>query len=320
MTNTNSGWVFPMTGAPDVLVKEPLLMPTTKPGHVLLKVKASGFNPIDTKIRAGLAPIASDNHVPGCDVCGEVISLGEGVTEFALGDLVYGCAGGVKGSSGTLCEYMCADAELLACKPEAITPTQASILPLISITAFEALERLSVGAGDELLIMGGTGGVGQMAIQLAKLNGARVTATAGSKEGLLFIESLGANAVLHSEASAAGSPFNKVLDSHGGESFQNALLAAAPGAQVATINARNIYDLAQAHAKALTIHAVFMLLPLITGNGRKAHGDFLAWLANEIESGSIQTPVMQEKMASEVAEVHRSYEAGKLKIKTAFVI
>lgn len=319
MTNANHGWVYPSIGAPEELVEAQLPMPIPKTGEVLLKVQASGFNPIDTKIRAGLAPIASDNHVPGCDVCGEVVALGEGVSKFVVGDIVYGCAGGVKGSSGTLCKYMSADVDLLARKPEPLTSAQASILPLISITAFEALERLNVRVGDELLIMGGTGGVGQMAIQLAKLKGASVTATAGSKEGLRFIESLGAKAVLHGKTNEASASFNKVLDTHGGESFQNALLAAAPAAQVATINARNTYDLAQAHAKALTIHAVFMLLPLIAGNGRKTHGDFLVWLAGEIESGSIKAPVMQEKMPSEIAEIHRCYEAGDLKVKTAFV-
>lgn len=320
MTNTNNAWVFPSTGAPDVLVEAQLPMPVPKAGEVLIKVQASGFNPIDTKIRAGLALIASDNHVPGCDVCGEVVLLGEGVSTLAVGDIVYGCAGGVKGSSGTLCEYMCADVELLAHKPQSLTSAQASVLPLISITAFEALERLDLSAGDELLIMGGSGGVGQMAIQLAKLKGANVTATAGSGAGLNFIQSLGANAVLHSDATKTSIVFNKVLDTHGGESFQNALLAAAPNAQVATINARNTYDLAQAHAKALTIHAVFMLLPLLTGNGRKAHGDFLHWLGDQVNAKNIILPTVHEKMASDVVEVHRCYEAGMLKTKTAFVI
>lgn len=322
MTNppTQKAWIFPEVGEADVLIEARLPVTAPQTGEVLIKVLASGFNPIDTKIRAGLAPIPSDNHVPGCDVCGEVVALGEGVNKFVVGDLVYGCAGGVKGNSGTLCEYMCADVDLLAHKPELVTPIQAAILPLISITAFEALERLNLTAGDELLIMGGTGGVGQMAIQLAKLRGANVTATAGSESGLRFIESLGGRAVLHSDAVDIGLPFNKVLDTHGGDSLQNALLAAAPNAQVATINARNTYDLAQAHAKALTIHAVFMLLPLLTGKGRKAHGEFLAWLAGEITHGNMKPPMVDEKLPSEVVQVHAAYETGMLNTKTAFVI
>jgi NADPH2:quinone reductase len=317
---TQQAWIFPEVGGADVLIETQLPVTTPQAGEVLIKVLASGFNPIDTKIRAGLAPIASDNHVPGCDVCGEVVALGDDVAEFALGDLVYGCAGGVKGSSGTLCEYMCADVDLLALMPKAINTAQAAVLPLISITAYEALKRLNIAAGDELLVMGGTGGVGQMAIQLARLKGAKVTATAGSESGLRFIESLGTTAIFHSDATNTATAFNKVLDTHGGESFQTALLAAAPGAQVATINARNTYDLAQAHAKALTIHAVFMLLPLLTGNGRKAHGEFLAWLATEINQGNIQPPTVDEKSPSEVAAVHADYEAGMINTKTAFVI
>ncbi|MFP6788439.1 MAG: zinc-binding dehydrogenase [Thalassolituus sp.] len=314
----NSAWQFETTGNPDVLQPVDIAMPEVLPGQVLLRVLASGFNPIDTKIRAGLAPIAADNHVPGCDVCGEVIEVGARVTQFVVGDLVYGCAGGVKGSSGTLCRYMAADAELLALAPASIRPEEAAALPLVSITAFDALERLNVTAGDELLIMGGTGGVGQMAVQLAKLKGANVTATAGSDVGMGFIETLGAKGIRHADVVNVQGGFNKVLDTHGGESFQAALLAAGPSAQVATINARNNYDLAQAHAKALTIHAVFMLLPLLTGTGRKAHGEFLAWLSKEVDSDRVRVPFVEELTSADVADVHRRYECGELKHKVVF--
>jgi len=95
---------------------------------------------------------------------------------------------------------------------------------------------------------------------------------------------------------------------------------AAPYAQIATINARNTYDLTQAHAKSLTIHAIFMLLPLLTektgtGKGRKAHGEFLAELSQKIDAGLIQVPEATEKRMSDVADIHRAYEAGELKNK-----
>jgi NADPH2:quinone reductase len=315
----NSAWQFETTGNPDVLQVVDIAMPEVLPGQVLLRVMASGFNPIDTKIRAGLAPIAADNNVPGCDVCGEVVEVGEGVSQFVVGDLVYGCAGGGKGRSGTVCRYLCADAALLAYKPESITPGQAAALPLVSITAFDALERLNVTAGDDLLIMGGSGGVGQMAVQLAKLKGANVTATAGSTAGIEFIAAFGAKGIRHADVVSVQGSFNKVLDTHGGESFQAALVAAGSSAQVATINARNTYDLAQAHAKALTIHAVFMLLPLLTGNGRRVHGEFLTWLAGAIDGGNVVPPVVEALPAADVIDVHKRYENGELKHKVVFI-
>lgn len=111
-----------------------------------------------------------------------------------------------------------------------------------------------------------------------------------------------------------------MLDTHGGDSFQTALIAASAGGQVATINARNTYDLTQAHAKGLTIHAVFMLLPLLTGKGRAVHGRFLSWLANEVDAGRIIAPEAEAHPASAVADVHRRYEAGGLKTKVAFTL
>jgi NADPH2:quinone reductase len=314
---TNSGWYFPEPGEPSVLEETSLDMPEISPGDLLVRVTASGFNPIDTKIRAGLAPIASDNHVVGCDLAGEVVAVGDQVAGFSEGDVVYGCAGGVKGSSGTLCRYIAVDADLMARAPESIRPEQAATLPLVAITAFEALERLSLTSEDSLLVMGGSGGVGQMALQLAKLRGANVSATAGAQIRCDLVASYGATPMLHQEASDHAGEFSKVLDTHGAESLQTALVAAAPGGQVATINARNTYDLTQAHAKGLTLHAVFMLLPLLTGKGRAVHGRFLDWLAKEIDAGRIDVPETEIQPASAVAEVHRRYEAGELNTKVA---
>ena len=314
----NSGWIYSQCGGPEVLSLAELPMPSAGVGQLLIRVLAAGFNPVDTKIRAGLAPIPSDNRVTGCDVCGEVIAVGDGVTGFSVGDRVYGCAGGVKGNGGTLCQFMVVDASLVAVAPVSVTPEQAAVLPLISITAFEAFERLSLSDGDACLILGGSGGVGQMAVQFARLRGADVTATAGSVERVEHIRALGAQAILHEQATDQPGKFAKVLDTHGGASFQAALVAAAPWGQVATINARNTYDLTQAHGKALSIHAIFMLLPLLTGVGREKHGHFLSWLAGEVDVGRVVVPDVEIVAAGAVAEVHGRYESGALKTKVAF--
>ena len=113
------------------------------------------------------------------DVAGTVEAVGEGVTAFAPGDEVYGCAGGVRGMSGALAEYLLTDPALLAPKPPQLSWREAAALPLVTITAWEGLfDRAHLAAGQTVLVFAGTGGVGHIAVQLAKAAGATVVATA----------------------------------------------------------------------------------------------------------------------------------------------
>lgn len=153
-------------GGPSVFQIEEIPVPEVKPGHVLIRVNATSVNPIDMKTRSGLFPDVAE-HFPVVlhgDVAGVVTEVGAGVTEFKPGDEVYGCAGGFKGAGGALAEYMLADARLIAHKPKSLTTKEAAAIPLVSITAFEALfERAKINAGDEILIHGAAGGVGHVA-------------------------------------------------------------------------------------------------------------------------------------------------------------
>src|SRR3954468_2911461 len=136
--------------------------PRPAPGQVLLRIKASAVNPLDTKIRAGQAAHA---HQPlpailGLDLAGTVEELGHGVTGFRHGDEVYGMTGGVGGLQGSLAEYAAVDADLVALKPRNLSMRQAAALPLIAITAWEGLEdRTQVRSGQKVLVIGGGGGV-----------------------------------------------------------------------------------------------------------------------------------------------------------------
>lgn len=309
-------WIVTQTGGPEVMQPGKIVLAELQPGEVKIRVCAAGFNPVDTKIRAGLAPIINAAGVLGCDVSGEVIAVGDGVDHLAVGDAVYGCAGGVKGNGGALAEEMVCDADLLARAPQSLSLAQAAAIPLVAITAFEALQRLAISSEDKLLVLGASGGVGQWAVRLAQKAGIAVYGSAGNDERLAQLQQQGVTAALHDDVAAlVNGGFDKVLDTFGGDSFQQALSVAAPYAQVATINARNTYDLIQAHAKSLTIHAIFMLLPLLTGQGRKAHGEFLSELSDSIDAGLIQVPEAGEKRMSDVADIHRAYEAGELKNK-----
>src|SRR5665213_1799094 len=133
--------VITQFGDPSVFVEKEVPKPSIQPGHVLIRVKATSVNPVDYKIRAGKAlPIAP--VLPAIlhgDVAGVIEEVGEGVKGFKIGDEVFGCAGGVKGLGGALAEFMLADARLIAHKPTTLSMAEAAALPLVSITAWEAL-------------------------------------------------------------------------------------------------------------------------------------------------------------------------------------
>src|ERR1700758_4761460 len=157
-----------------------ILRPAPARGEVLVRIKASGVNPLDTKIRAGQA--AHARHplpaILGIDLAGIVETVAPDVPTFRPGDEVYGMTGGVGGVQGSLAEYAAVDAALLARKPDSLGMREAAALPLVFITAWEGLvDRAHVQAGQTVLIHGGAGGVGHVAVQLARAKGANVFAT-----------------------------------------------------------------------------------------------------------------------------------------------
>jgi NADPH2:quinone reductase len=171
--------------------------PVLKPNPVLVRVRASGVNPLDIKIRAGQAAHAKQPlpAVLGLDMAGIVEETGPGVTAFSPGDEVYGMVGGVGGLQGTPAEFVAVDADLLAHKPKNLSMRQAAALPLITITAWEGLvDRAKVHSGQSVLVHAGAGGVGHVAVQIARAYGADVFATV-SPEKKNIVEAFGATAI-----------------------------------------------------------------------------------------------------------------------------
>src|SRR6201999_4371977 len=145
-------------------------------GEVLIRVAASGVNPLDAKIRAAKADHAKQPlpAILGLDMAGTVVKTGHGVTAFKPGDEVFGMVGGVGGLQGTLAEFIAADAALLAHKPKGLTMRQAAVLPLVTITAWEGLvDRVGVHSAQTVLVHAGAGGVGYAAVQIAMAYGAK---------------------------------------------------------------------------------------------------------------------------------------------------
>jgi len=194
MTNSAQMHAAILDGAKQPFRYASVERPTPKSGEVLVRIKASGINPLDLKIRAGQA--AHARHplpaILGIDLAGTVEGTGPEVTAFREGDEVYGMTGGVGGIQGSLAEYAAVDVALLARKPSNLAMREAAALPLIFITAWEGLvDRANVQAGQKVLVQGGAGGVGHIAVQLAHAFGAEVFAT-GSAGSTAFIERLGA--------------------------------------------------------------------------------------------------------------------------------
>ena len=167
-----------------------LPQPSVKTGHVVVRVAATSVNTVDTMIRQMGKDLSLSPDLPavlGMDFAGTIEAVGESVTNFATGDEVYGCAGGLADLQATLAGYMLADARLIAHKPKSLSMREAAALPLVGITAFEGLQRAGARAGEKVLVHGGAGGVGHVAVQLAKHLGADVFATEGVDHLILLL-------------------------------------------------------------------------------------------------------------------------------------
>jgi len=169
-------------------IEDEVNKPSAKQGHVVVEVKASSLNPIDHKLLK--SDLGINPALPGIlhmDVAGVITEVGEGVTAFKTGDEIYGCAGGLQGEAGNiegaLADFMLADSNLIALKPKSLSFSESAALPLVTITAWEGLfDRAHIKKEDHVLIHGGTGGVGHIAIQLARQHGARVATTVSSED------------------------------------------------------------------------------------------------------------------------------------------
>ncbi len=310
-------------GEPEVFEEADLPMPELKAGHVLVKVAASSVNTVDTMIRQLGADLPLSPALPavlGMDFAGTVEALGEGVSEFAVGEEVYGCAGGLADLQGSLAEYMVADSRLMARKAKNLTMCEAAALPLVGITAYEGLKRAGVSEGQSVLVHGGAGGVGHIALQLAKHFGGKVCATAGNEKSLAVVEQLGAVAINYKTDTVAdyvaeyteGAGFDIVFDSVGGANMLNSFEAAALNGQVASTVAMVELDLSAAHFKGLSLHVVFMLIPMLHDVNRAEHGRILSEITRIVEAGELQVVLDESRFTlQDIAKAHVRLASGQ---------
>jgi NADPH:quinone reductase len=187
------------TGPPEVIKVGELPEPQPGPGQVLVKVRATALNPLDLYLRSGLVPMPlAFPYVIGCDLAGTVAKLGQGATRFAVGDRVWGSNQGLLGRPGTAAEFAAVDQEWLYPTPDKLSDNDAAAMALVGITAQLGLFRFGqLKSGETIYVPGGSGGVGQMVVQMAKASGAKVATSAGSPERVEFCRGLGADPALN---------------------------------------------------------------------------------------------------------------------------
>lgn len=274
----------------------PVARPKAGTGEVLIRVHVSGTNPLDTKIHAGEAAHARRPlpAVLGMDVAGVIEDVGPGVTGFAAGDEVYGLIGGVGSLPGTQAQDVIADARLLAHKPTNLTMREAAVLPLVTITAWEGLiDRAAIRPGDKVLVQGGAGGVGHVAVQIALARGARVFATAfvADHDYLLGLGAVPIDATRdvadyvaeHTE----GRGFDVVYDTGGGAMLDASFQAVRRFGHVVSCLGWGAHALAPLSFKQATYSGVFTLHTLLADEGRAHYGEILGAVAKMAERGQL---------------------------------
>ena len=297
-------------GDRSVLSLEQIATPTPNDNELLIKVFACGVNPVDYKIRSGMIGLPrSFPSVLGYDVSGQVTEVGSGVNRFKAGDDVFFC--GQITDNGGYAEYCVVDESIVSHKPQNISHIEAATIPLSGQTAWEALfERAGAKNGESVLIHAGAGGVGSLAIQLAKWKGLTVFTTASQPQHIEMAQQFGADHVINYKKAdfvqvvqqeTNGEGVDVVFDTVGGDVFSSNFEALKVyGRVVCIVEREEPYPLLQAWFKNATIYTLFM-------ERNRERLDQLAKLANE---GILKPVVGKTLPLADVARAHEMVEDG----------
>lgn len=306
----------------------------TNPNEILVRVKAASVNPVDTKLRRhGLFYPDALPAILGLDGAGIIESVGEEVQHFRPGDEVWYCHGGLGNAPGNYAEYHLINQDLVQFKPQTIDFVHAAAAPLVLLTAWEALfDRGQLTAGQTVLIHAGAGGVGHVAIQMAKLAGAQVITTVSSPEKTAFVQELGADVVVNYTQQnwlqevldwTAGQGVDIAFDTVGPEVFAASIPAVAHYGNLVTILDPGMMDLKEARMRNLRISLELMLTPMLRNlPSALAHqGEILRRCGEWIDAGKLHLHVSQVFALEQAALAHALIEAGhvlgKLVLRTA---
>jgi len=318
------------TGTPDVLQLQEVDKPeVVEAGQILVRLLAAGVNPIDTKLRArGLYFPEGMPAILGCDGAGIVEAVGDGVTRFQPGDQVYYCYGGLgqksgEHSIGNYAEYNLVDEDFAALKPAGFGFDQAAGAPLVLITAWEALfDRAGIQTGQKVFIHAGAGGVGHVAIQLAKLAGCEVATSISSEEKAAFVKELGADLAINYKTEDVagallkwtdGEGVDVAFDTVGGAAFNQLVPAMAHYGDLVTIlQVPEDTDWKNLRLKNVRVSQELMLSPMVYGLKEAAQhqGDILEQCTQLVDENRLTIYVSELLPLAEAAKAHAIIEAG----------
>lgn len=308
-------------GGPEVLQLGDLPKPKPQAGQVLVQIAAAGVNPIDRRLRSGeLSEYITRTYpvVPGWDLSGRIVELGDGVDDWAIGDDVVGLAFTWSIQHGTNAEFAPVDTSAIAAKPASLSFNQAGSLPLVCLTAWQSLAEFGqLQAGQSVLIQAGAGGVGSVAIPIAKHLGATVYTTC-SERNVEYVTSLGADHVIDYNKQDYAAYIREhepqgldlVLECLLSDATtQTAIHLVRDGGAVAYMNNEPpaMDEIAARGVRAEFIH-------------HRPDGESLAALMALVESAVIPVPQVQAMPLDDVQEAHRLSEAGRTRGKLVLSI
>ena len=295
----------------------------TAPTQIKVALHAAGINPIDTKMRQrGVFYPDALPCVLGCDGAGIVVDKGADAHRFQLGDRVYFCHGGLGGDPGNYAEYTVLDQRWAVPMPASVSFEQAAAAPLVLITAWGALyDRARLQPGHTVLIHAGAGGVGHVAIQLAKLHGARVIATVGSADKAAFVRALGADEIIDYRGAdfamavndlTGGAGADVVFDTVGPAVFEQSIACTAHFGDLVTLLDIRDTALAEARMRNLRIGFELMLTPMLRNldAARDHQIEILSRCAEWIDQGRLRVHVADTFPLAEAAAAHAAIEEG----------
>ncbi len=300
-------------GGPEVLqITKDAPKPHPDAGQILVEVHAASVNAFDWKVREGQARQMAELNFPatlGGDFAGVVAELGEGVTNFGIGDEVYGQANALSGK-GSFAEFTPVKAESAGRKPKLVDFVTAAALPLAGVSAYQALvEHANLQKGQKILIHGGAGGLGSFAVQLAKHIGAYVAATAAT-EDIEFVKNLGADEAIDyrtQDFSTLIKDFDTVFDTVGGETFEKSYQVLKPSGTIVSMVAKENEQL----AKQYNVKTISQFTRTTTERLEK--------LAELVDQGAIDAQIDEifpiEKAADALEHIKQGHHRGKIVIK-----
>jgi NADPH:quinone reductase-like Zn-dependent oxidoreductase len=303
-------WRVHEFGPPDVMKFERVPRPEPRAGEVLVKVAAAGVGPWDGWIRAGKSALPQPLPLTlGSDLSGQIVALGSGVSDLRSGDAVYG----VTNSQflGAYAEYALASAAMLARKPSSLSYIEAASVPVIAVTAWQALfDQARLERGQTVLIHGGAGNVGAFAVQLGRRAGLRVMATAGADD-IPVVRDLGADTAIDFETQrfeAVVRDADAVIDLVGGETQTRSFQVLRRGGRLISAVSAPDQQLARSHG----VEAAFFLVNVTT--------QYLTEIGRLIDSGNLRTHVGAVLPLADAREAHAMLEGSRPRPKGKIVL